>query len=106
MIMSSAVLRRKKVLLVTLFCGFWGGHHFLLHARRQGLLYLLLAFTMAPAFASTLDLMSMVFKLPGDPVFSVRTPEQVNFISRQSIRHLMIGISIVLAWAAWGVSRG
>jgi len=104
--MSPAELQRKKVLLVTLFCGFWGGHHFLLNARRQGLLYLLFAITIAPAFASTLDLISMVFKLPGDPVFSVRPPEQANLISRQVVWHLIVGVGIVLTWAIWGLSLG
>lgn len=104
--MSPAELQRKKVLLITLFCGFWGGHHFYLGARRQGLLYLLFAITIAPAFASTLDLIGMVFKLPGDPVFSVRPPQQTNLISRQVVWHLIIGAGIVLIWAVCGFSLG
>ncbi|MGB4117882.1 MAG: NINE protein [Polaromonas sp.] len=51
---------RVLVLYVTLLAGFWGGHKFLLGARREGWLYLLLSWTCIPLLASLGDFVDLV----------------------------------------------
>lgn len=103
--MDPHTLQKKKVLLITLFCGFWGGHHFYLGARQEALIYLLFSWTAIPGFASTLDLMRMVFKAAEDPVFTARPIALKHQISNQTIRHLIIAAVIVVVWVAWGVQH-
>jgi TM2 domain-containing membrane protein YozV len=53
-------VNRALVLFVTLLAGFWGGHKFLLGARREGWLYLLLSWTIIPLLASLGDFVDLV----------------------------------------------
>ena len=53
-------VNRALVLYVTLLAGFWGGHKFLLGARREGWLYLLLCWTSIPLLASLGDFVDLV----------------------------------------------
>ena len=48
-------VNRALALYVALLAGFWGGHKFLLGARREGWVYLALALTTAPLWASLAD---------------------------------------------------
>lgn len=60
---SSIPLRtvnRALVLYAALLAGFWGGHKFLLGARREGWLYLLLSWTAIPLLASLGDFADLV----------------------------------------------
>jgi TM2 domain-containing membrane protein YozV len=52
-------VNRALVLYVTLLAGFWGGHKFLLGARREGWLYLLLSWTTLPLLASLGDFVDL-----------------------------------------------
>jgi TM2 domain-containing membrane protein YozV len=52
-------VNRVLVLYVTLLAGFWGGHKFLLGARREGWLYLLLSWTAIPLLASLGDFVDL-----------------------------------------------
>ena len=53
-------VNRLLALYVTLLAGFWGGHKFLLGARREGWLYLLLTLTTVPLWASLADFFDML----------------------------------------------
>jgi TM2 domain-containing membrane protein YozV len=53
-------VNRALVLYVTLLAGFWGGHKFLLGARREGWLYLALGWTTLPLLASLGDFVDLV----------------------------------------------
>jgi TM2 domain-containing membrane protein YozV len=60
---SSIPLRsvnRALVLHTTLLAGFWGGHKFLLGARREGYLYLLLCWTAIPLLAAIADFIDLI----------------------------------------------
>ena len=53
-------VNRALALYATLLAGFWGGHKFLLGARREGWLYLLLSWTAIPLLASLGDFVDLV----------------------------------------------
>jgi TM2 domain-containing membrane protein YozV len=53
-------INRVLVLYVTLLAGFWGGHKFLLGARREGYLYLLLCWTAIPLLAALADFIDLM----------------------------------------------
>lgn len=60
---SSIPLRsvnRVLVLYAALLAGFWGGHKFLLGARREGYLYLLLCWTAIPLLAAIADFIDLI----------------------------------------------
>ena len=60
---SSIPLRsvnRVLVLYAALLAGFWGGHKFLLGARREGYLYLLLCWTAIPLLAALADFIDLM----------------------------------------------
>ncbi len=60
---SSIPLRsvnRALVLYTALLAGFWGGHKFLLGARREGYLYLLLCWTAIPLLAAIADFIDLM----------------------------------------------
>lgn len=57
-------VNRLTLLFFTLLTGFWGGHKFLLGARREGWIYLLLAWTAIPLFASLVDLLDLLRQPP------------------------------------------
>ena len=60
---SSIPLRsvnRVLVLYAALLAGFWGGHKFLLGARREGYLYLLLCWTAIPLLAAIADFIDLM----------------------------------------------
>lgn len=58
--MPLRTVNRALVLYVTLLAGFWGGHKFLLDAKREGWLYLLLSWTSLPLWASLGDFVDLV----------------------------------------------
>ena len=53
-------VNRALVLYAALLAGFWGGHKFLMGARREGWLYLLLSWTSIPLWASLGDFVDLV----------------------------------------------
>ena len=53
-------VNRAAVLYACLLAGFWGGHKFLLGARREGWMYLLLSWTSIPLWASLGDFVDLV----------------------------------------------
>jgi len=53
-------VNRVLVLYSTLLAGFWGGHKFLLGARREGWIYLLLCITTVPLLASLADFVALI----------------------------------------------
>ncbi|WP_428246112.1 NINE protein [Ferrovibrio sp.] len=57
-------VNRLTLLFFTMLAGFWGGHKFLLGARREGWLYLLLAWTAIPLLASLVDLLDLLRQPP------------------------------------------
>lgn len=57
-------VNRLILLFFTMLAGFWGGHKFLLGARREGWIYLLLAWTAIPLLASLIDLLDLLRQPP------------------------------------------
>jgi TM2 domain-containing membrane protein YozV len=53
-------VNRVLALYVTLLAGFWGGHKFLLGARREGYVYLLLSWTAIPVLAALADFVGLI----------------------------------------------
>jgi TM2 domain-containing membrane protein YozV len=53
-------VNRLWVLYAALLAGFWGGHKFLLGARREGYLYLLLCLTTLPMLAAVFDFVDLM----------------------------------------------
>ena len=53
-------VNRVWVLYAALLAGFWGGHKFLLGARREGYLYLLLCWTAIPLLAALADFVDLM----------------------------------------------
>lgn len=53
-------VNRVAVLYACLLAGFWGGHKFLLGARREGWIYLLLSWTSIPLWASLGDFVDLL----------------------------------------------
>ncbi len=53
-------VNRLWALYAALLAGFWGGHKFLLGARREGYLYLLLCWTTLPMLAAVLDFVELL----------------------------------------------
>lgn len=53
-------VNRAAVLYACLLAGLWGGHKFLLGARREGWMYLLLSWTSIPLWASLGDFVDLV----------------------------------------------
>lgn len=53
-------VNRLAALYVALLAGFWGGHKFLLGARREGWIYLALCWTSVPLWASLMDFAALL----------------------------------------------
>ena len=53
-------VNRVLALFVALLAGFWGGHKFLLAARREGWIYLLLSWTSIPLLAALGDFVDLL----------------------------------------------
>ena len=52
-------VNRALALYVAMLAGFWGGHKFLMGARREGIIYLAFSWTAVPLLASLADLITL-----------------------------------------------
>lgn len=82
-------VNRLLVLYCTLLAGFWGGHKFLLGARREGWLYLMLSWSAVPLLAALLDFIDLLSRPVLGQGFLKRrlacnTPEQSDRIGRST----------------------
>jgi len=86
-------VNRVMALYCALLAGFWGGHKFLLGARREGWLYLLLSWSAVPLLASLVDFLELLRQ----PALGqgclrrrlfARLPEEETMISRTALRRL------------------
>lgn len=103
-------VNRVLALYVVLLAGFWGGHKFLLGARREGWLYLALSWTAVPLLASLVDAVEL-HRQPalgrgfGCRRLSARHPADANVIVRSTWRRLVMGavvwVVLALGAAAW-----
>lgn len=57
-------VNRLLLLFCAMLAGFWGGHKFLLGAKREGWIYLLLSWTAIPLLASLVDLLELLRQPP------------------------------------------
>jgi len=60
MVACPRTVNRAMALYCALLAGFWGGHKFLLGARREGWLYLLLSWSAVPLLASLVDFLELL----------------------------------------------
>lgn len=97
-------VNRVLVLYVTLLAGFWGGHKFLLGARREGWLYLALSWTAVPLLASLADALYLSRQPAsgqglGRRRLPARHPADADEIERSTWRRLALGAAVVVALA-------
>lgn len=94
---------RRAVLATALFAGFWGGHKFLLGARREGYLYLFFCWTLVPAIATLIDIADLSFAPHVQGRFPVRSWEARNEIERSTWIRLGIGCLVIALWIVVGL---
>lgn len=106
-------VNRVLALYVTLLAGFWGGHKFLLGARREGWIYFALAITTIPVWASLADLMDLMRQPAMGQGFLKRRlpkrhPAEASIVERKTrwrLGKVALIMALVIAAIAWMVSR-
>ena len=110
-------VNRVLVLYVTLLAGFWGGHKFLLGARREGWLYLLLSWTALPLLAALGDFVDLLRQPAIGEGFlrrrlAKRHPAEADMVTRATWKQLgrvllllalFVGATV---WMVWRLDEG
>lgn len=100
-------VNRVMALYCALLAGFWGGHKFLLGARREGWLYLMLSWSAVPLLASLLDFVDLARRPAlGEGCLRrrlfARLPEEEAMISATALRRLCASaVAMLLLVAAF-----
>ncbi len=108
--------RRSVNRLLALYCallaGFWGGHKFLLGARREGWLYLALSWSAIPMLAALLDFIDLLRQPALGDGFLVRRlpclpPDQAGQVARRTwLRLGLAGLFMLVLVAGFSLAEG
>ena len=106
-------VNRVLVLYVTLLAGFWGGHKFLLGARREGWLYLLLSWTALPLLAALGDFVDLLRQPAVGQGFLKRRllkrhPAEADVVARATWKQLgrvLLLFALFVGVTAWMLGR-
>ncbi len=106
-------VNRALLLYVTLLAGFWGGHKFLLGARREGWLYLLLSWTSIPVWMALADFFTLLRQPTIGRGFMQRRlykrhPADANVIEKASLwrlGHVVTVLALLVAGMVWITHR-
>lgn len=102
-------VNRVLVLYVALLSGFWGGHKFLLGARREGWIYVALMPTTIPVWAGLADFIDLIRQPAMGQGFLKRRllkrhPADASVVERKTWRRLIkvtLIMALVIAAMAW-----
>lgn len=111
--MRVSSVNRLLVLYVALFAGFWGGHKFLLGARREGWIYFALMLTTIPVWAALADLIDLMRQPAIGQDFLKRRllkrhPADASLVERETWRRLgkvTLILAMAIAAMAWMMDR-
>lgn len=106
-------VNRVLVLYVALLAGFWGGHKFLLGARREGWIYFALALTTIPVWAALADLIDLMRQPAMGRGFLKRRllkrhPADASIVERKTwlrLGKVTLIMSLAIAAMAWMMDR-
>jgi hypothetical protein len=101
-------VNRLMALYCVLLAGSWGAHKFLLGARREGWIYLVLSWTAVPMLASLADFVSLLRQPAlgegcGKRRLFARLPEEASVVHRSTLRRLGGAAIALLLVAAFSV---
>lgn len=106
-------VNRALVLYVALLAGFWGGHKFLLGARREGWIYLLLSWTSLPLLAALGDFVDLLRQPPIGEGFLQRRllkrhPAEADVVARATwmqLGRVLLIFALFVGATVWMIGR-